>query len=130
GSAHEMELRAPLAWTATRAGGGPLSSIMRDVQELEPLVERCSDDALHALLAIGQATASLREVERAAAVVDAVPQDDLLAEIDMLRAHQTGGDHEAAIAAYERAVERFGHRSRPHGQARAVIELLDVLLTR
>src|SRR5262249_61226979 len=128
---HAIELRAHLIVLSSDLGYEALAAILQDVKELDHLVDSCGDDALHAILAIGHAKASQRDADRAAAAVSVVPQDDLLAEVDLLRARHAGTDGvDTAIATYERAIERFGNRSRPRGQLRAVVEMIDVLLTR
>jgi predicted Ser/Thr protein kinase len=130
--ARAIVLRARLAaLDPERLEVSELASLMQAIKDSSELADRCADDVLRAIVLIGIANASTRDTERADAAVGAVPQDDLLAEIDLIHGREAGaGDPDAALGDYERAIARFGKRGRPRGQLRAVVEIIDVLLSR
>ena len=130
--ARAVALRAQLAtFDPTRLEYTDLPAMMEHVKEAEPLADRCSDEALRAIVLLGIAHSTAPKDDRALAAVAAVPQDDLVAEADLIRGRAArAGDPATAIAAYERAMDGFGKRSRPRGRLRALVELADVLLAR
>jgi hypothetical protein len=108
-----------------------IGGLMRDLKAADELADRCNDDAIKAQVVLGLAHGSPQGTARAEAAVTAFPQDDLLAELDLLRGEQRGADAvDLAIADFEHALERYGKRHRPRGQLRAVVAMLDVLIAR
>jgi hypothetical protein len=130
--ARAVARRAQLATSdVTRMEFADLPALMEHLKEAEALADRCSDEALRAIVLLGVAHTTAPKDDRALAAVAAVPQDDLVAEADLIRGHAArAGDPAIAIAAYERAMDGFDKRSRPRGRLRALVELADVLLAR
>jgi predicted Ser/Thr protein kinase len=130
--ARAITLRARLATIDPgRTEFTELPAMMDNLKEAEALAERCSDDVLRAIVLVGVAHSSVPKDDRALVAVAAVPQDDLVAEGDLIRGRAArAGDPAAAITAYEHAIDGFTRRSRPYGRLRAVLELADVLLAR
>jgi hypothetical protein len=130
--ARAVALRAQLATVdSTRVEFADLPAMMEHLKEAEALADRCSDEALRAIMLIGVAHTTALNDDRALTAVMAVPQDDIAAEGDLIRGRAArAGDPATAIAAYERAMDGFGKRSRPRGRLRALVELADVLLAR
>jgi len=130
--ARALELRARIATidTSTFEFSG-FTGLIHDLKEAAELADRCTDDAIRAQVLLGLAHSSPRDVARAEAAVAAFPQDDLLGELDLLHGQLRGSDGvDLAIADFEHAIERFAKRQRPRGQIRAVVAMLDGLITR
>jgi hypothetical protein len=128
GVAHRAQLAT---FDVNRMEFADLPAIMDHLKEVEALADRCGDEVLRAIVLLGIAQATASQNERALAAVTAVPQDDFVAEADLIRGRAArAGDPATAIAAYERAMDGFGKRSRPRGRLRALVELADVLLGR
>ncbi|TMQ07758.1 MAG: serine/threonine protein kinase, partial [Deltaproteobacteria bacterium] len=84
--ARAVALRAQLAtFDATRMEFSDLPAMMEHLKEAEALADRCSDEALRAIVLIGVAHTTAPKDDRALAAVTAVPQDDLVAEADLIR---------------------------------------------
>jgi predicted Ser/Thr protein kinase len=130
--AHAIVLRARIATLdPERLEFSGLASLMQAIKDSSELADRCADDVLRAIVLLGIANASMRDTERADAAVAAAPQEDLLAELDLLHGREAGaGDPDTALADYQRAIARFGPRGRPRGQLRAVVGMIEVLLAR
>jgi hypothetical protein len=130
--ARAVALRARLATTDVSAMEIPeLAARMQDLKDSTALVDRCGDDVLKAIVLLGLANASPPEIARAGEAVAAVPQDDLLAEVNLARGRQAADtDRAAGLAELDQAIQRFGKRHRPRGQRRAVVTILDLLISR
>jgi len=106
-----------------------LAASFKEIKELAP---RCDDLALQAMLRIGLANGAHGELDPAVQAVAALPQVDLVADLDLARAGEArrGGQFDLAIATLEKANAGFAQRKRTHAQLRATLDIIETLFAR